>query len=216
MSDVFLESPRFPGCPSFGYVSNPRYSTTKSQLANGKELRNRNWQYPLYSFQFTVGPRQEAEIEELLDFWHALGGEECGFRFKDIADYKTCRLSQTPSPTDAPIAENAVSPGSYQLYKSYSAGARQQLRKIHKPVEGTIRVANQLGVEQASSHWIIDYATGELYVLDGFTGTPTTWGGEFDVPVRFDSEFPIEIVSHKVESVQFVLCEMRGPFDPSL
>jgi uncharacterized protein (TIGR02217 family) len=210
MSDpTFLESPRFPGCPSFGYVSSPKYSTTISALASGREFRNRNWARPLCSIEVTVGPRREAEIQELLEFWHAVGGQELAFRFKDYADFKSCRVNEDVSEIDQPFEVVTGSPSGYQLIKQYVAGVRTQIRYISKPVEGTIVVANTLGDIQDSSRWSIDYTTGILQTLPGFVGTPGSWGGEFDVPVRFDSEFPISLIDYRIESVAFMLQEIR-------
>jgi uncharacterized protein (TIGR02217 family) len=210
MSDTFLESPPFPGCPSFGYTVNPKYSTTISSLPSGKEFRNRNWARPLIEIEVTVGPRVQDEIEDLLEFWHAVGGQELGFRFKDESDYKSCRLSNDPLPTDQPFSIVAGSPGGYQLIKRYTAGIRTQLRYISKPVNGTIRVANELGAEQPSSRWSIDYTNGLLTPNGGFVGTPSAWGGEFDVPVRFNSEFPVQLMDHEIQSVTFTLLELRA------
>lgn len=210
MTDTFLESPRFPGCPSFGYTVNPKYSTTISTLASGREFRNRNWARPLLEIEVTVGPRLQEEIEELLEFWHAVGGQELGFRFKDQSDYKSCRLGDAIAPTDQPFVLVNGSPNGYQMVKQYTAGIRQQIRYISKPVQGTIRVANTLGQEQASSRWSIDYTTGLLTPNGSFSGTPGSWGGEFDVPVRFNSEFPIQLMDHEIQSVSFTLMELRS------
>lgn len=211
MSDyTFLESPRFPACPSIGsYVSNPKYSTTISSLASGREFRNRNWARPLHEYEITVGPRREDEIQELLEFWHAVGGQELGFRFKDEADYKSCRINEDIEELDQPFVNIVGSPGGYQLIKQYTFGSRTQVRYISKPVEGTIVVANNVGAIQASSTYAIDYTTGLLETRMGFVGTPASWGGEFDTPVRFNSEFPIALVDHRIESVQFTLLELR-------
>ena len=210
MTDTFLETPRFPGCPSFGYTVNPKYSTTISTLTSGREFRNRNWARPLIEIEVTVGPRLQEEIEELLDFWHAVGGQEIGFRFKDESDYKSCRLGSTTTPPDQPFVSVTGSPSGYQLVKNYTAGIRTQTRYISKPVQGTIRVSNTLGAEQASSRWTIDYTTGLLTPNGSFVGTPGAWGGEFDVPVRFNSEFPIQLIDHEIQSVQFTLLELRS------
>ena len=213
MTDSFLETPRFPGCPSFGYVVNPRYSTTVTTLASGREFRNRNWARPLIEVEVTVGPRRQEEIEELLEFWHAVGGQELGFRFKDESDYKSCRLGDDPSADDQPFLLIVGSPGGYQLVKQYTFGSRTQLRYISKPVQGTISVANDSGVVQAPATWSIDYATGLLETRVGFVGTPASWGGEFDVPMRFNSEFPIQLMDHEIQSVTFTLLELRSVFE---
>ena len=205
---AFLETPRFPGSPSYGFISQPDYSVTIVRRAGGHEKRNRNWSRPLYRYTVTVGPRVEDSIQELLEFWHAVGGQADGFRFKDYADYKSCRVNETATATDQGVETLAQSPTAYQLIKTYTSGANSQQREIYKPVSGTILIADNGVAKTENTHWTMDYTTGELTMLYVPAGT-ITWGGEFDVPVRFDSEFPIEIQSHEVQGVSFALMELR-------
>jgi uncharacterized protein (TIGR02217 family) len=62
--------------------------------------------------------------------------------------------------------------------KRYESGAQTWVRRIVKPVAGTVRVALD-GVE-AVSGWSVDAATGVV--------TFTTAGIELDVAVRFDTD----------------------------
>jgi uncharacterized protein (TIGR02217 family) len=206
---MFLESPPFPKCPSFGFVSEPMYSVTIIERSSGIESRNRNWNYPLHRYSATVGPRAEEDIAELLEFWHAIGGTAYGFRFNDGVDNRSCRLYETITPTDQPLVIDAThSPTAYQLTKRYTYGARSQDRPIFKPIADTIRVADG-GVEKIETvDWTLDTTTGLVTLLFTPAGA-LTWGGEFDVPVRFDSEFPVELVDRRIQSVSFVLKEQR-------
>lgn len=206
---MFLESPVFPQCPSFGYTSEPMYSVTPIERASGAEQRNRNWSYPLHRFSCTVGPRDETAIAELLEFWHAVGGWAYGFRFNDGVDNKTCRIHETITSLDAPLlAVVGDSPSELQLAKRYTYGARTQDRPIYKPISGTILIADNGTLKTETTHYTLDYSTGRVSLLFTPTGT-LTWGGEFDVPVRFDSEFPVELVDRKIQSVTFMLRELR-------
>lgn len=207
----FLETPRFPASPSFGFTATPIFDTTKIRTAGGQEDRNSPTEQPLWAMDFTVGPREEDEIQELNEWFNALGGEFVGFRVRNWADYKSCRINEDPEPTDQPLVALDTSPLSYQLVKRYTKGAKSRDLDILKPVGDTIRVGNHLGVEQASSRWTLDSVTGILVPLETFEGTPSTWGGEFDLPVRFDGDFPIEIVDYKIESVSFRLVQLRRP-----
>jgi uncharacterized protein (TIGR02217 family) len=206
---MFLEE-TFPKCPSFGYTSEPMYSVTVIERSSGVERRNRNWQYPLHRFSCTVGPRAEEDISELLEFYHAVGGSAYGFRFRDGVDYKTSRIESAVTDEDAPLLlVTGYSPASYQLIKRYTYGSRTQDRPIFKPVQGTILIADNGTPKAEGADYTIDYTTG-LVELD-FTPTgPLTWGGEFDVPVRFDSTFPVELFDRKIQSVAFVLRELRA------
>jgi uncharacterized protein (TIGR02217 family) len=206
---MFLETPRFPSCLSFGFISEPIYSVTVIERASGIESRNRNWSRPLHRYTATLGPRVEADVAEALEFYHAVGARAYGFRFHDYVDYKSCRIDQDVSSTDQPLVLDAsVSPEAYQLTKDYTFGSLTQSREIQKPVEGTILIADGGVLKTETSDYTIDYSTG-LVTLNFSPSTTLTWGGEFDVPVRFDSEFPVEIMSRRIQSASFVLREIR-------
>jgi uncharacterized protein (TIGR02217 family) len=206
---TFLESPRFPACVSFGFTSEPMYAVSVVERTSGIETRNRIWSRPLYRYTATLGPRVEAEVQEALEFYHAVGGRAYGFRFKDAADYLSCRVGETPSETDCPLViDSSESPEVWQMVKTYTAGALTQQREIYKPVSGTIKIADNGTLKTETTHYVVDYATG--IVTFNYTPSATvTWGGEFDVPVRFDSEFPVEIQNQRIQSASFALKELR-------
>jgi uncharacterized protein (TIGR02217 family) len=208
--DDFLETPRFPACPKYGVMSEPEYSVTIVRTAGGLERRNRNWSRPLTKITITVGPgpRADDEVQELLEFWHAVGGSAIGFRYQDTADYKSCRVGETASSVDQPLTLVAGSPTGYQLTKRYTFGARYQDRPIYKPVQGTILLADNGTLKTETTHYTVDYTTGIVSLLFTPAGT-LTWGGEFDIPCRFDSGFPVEQVSHRIQAVSFALQEIR-------
>lgn len=205
----FIETPRFPECIRFGFTGMPNYSVTISQTVSGRERRNRNWAQALRIYSVTVGPKMDDEIEDLLEFWHAMAGPECGFRFKDWADFKSCQASADVSPLDQALVLIPGSPGGYQLQKTYRAGARATVRDILKPIAGTVVLARNGVAIVEGADWLLNYSTGLLTLFD--TSGDISWGGEFDVPVRFDSDFPLEVISHKVEQVTLQLKELRDP-----
>jgi uncharacterized protein (TIGR02217 family) len=206
----FLESPRFPGCPRLGLVSDPEYSVTPVRTAGGWETRNLNWAQPLTRVTITVGPgdRLADDIQELLEFWHAVGGSAMGFRYKDWSDYKSCRIGNTPSQHDQPLVW--IAGDTYQLTKRYTAGAQSRDRAIRKPVAGTILIDDDGVLKTETTDYTVDYTTG--IVTLNFTPVSTgdlTWGGEYDIPVRFDSGFPVEQLLRTMQSVSFTLQEIR-------
>lgn len=206
----FLETPRFPECQRYGYTVRSQWSTTIMQFASGDEDRNRNWERSLRVYNVQMGPKNQDVIEEAYEFHEALAGEECGFRFHDHADYKSCGLSDTPAATDQVMTLIPGSPGGYQLTKTYRKGARAVARKILKPVAGTILLADNGVLKTENSDWVLDYTTGLLTIFFSPVGQ-VSWGGEFDVPVRFNGEFPVEVISHQVQQVQFELIELKNP-----
>lgn len=209
---MFLETPRFPGCPRYGYTSEPMYSVTVVQRAGGTERRNVNWSYPLTRLTVTVGPSEGGDpaIQELLRFYHAVRGSGYGFRVKDFADFKSCDVGNTPAATDCPmVVDTSVSPEAWQLVKRYSYGALSQDRKVSKPVQGTIVIEDDGDPKTEGVDYTIDYTTGLVSLNFTPSTSGPTWGGEFDLPMRFDGAFPVEIVSHRVQAVSFSLVEIR-------
>jgi uncharacterized protein (TIGR02217 family) len=206
---MFLETPRFPGCPSFGFTSEPMYVVEINERVSGIENRNRVWSRPRHVYTATLGPRVEADVQEALEYYHAVGGPAYGFRFKDNVDYLSCRVGVTATPLDQPVVEDVSgSPSFYRLLKEYTAGVLTQQREIYKPVEGTIMLADNGVLKTETTHYTIDYSTGIVTLLFSPVGD-LTWGGEFDVPVRFDSAFPVEIQNRRIQSASFTLKELK-------
>jgi uncharacterized protein (TIGR02217 family) len=207
--------PVFPTCPSFGFTSRPDYSVTVVERASGLRSVNRNWYYPLHTYSAVpIGERAQEDIHLVLKFWHAIGGQSGRFLFFDYVDHlSSVDIDSEPTPTDQPLVENLNSPGGHQLTKLYEdEGALfQQQRLIQKPVPGTIRIANAVGVEQAPGTWTLDYDTGILQIEDGFVGTPATWGGQFYVPVMFESAPEFSVTNRRIQQTSFALRELRLP-----
>ena len=158
----------------------------------------------------SLGNRPQRDIEQVLQFFWAIGGESIVFRFKDWSDFKSCNLDDEPLPTDQGFSFLPGSPGGYRLVKGYTTAGLTEYRKITRPKGDTIRVANELGVEQVASRWTLDESTGLLTPGGTFSGVPTTWGGEFYVPVTFDEGgTSFEITSHEVQSATVTLLEDR-------
>lgn len=205
--------PVFPTCSTFGFTKRADYSVTIIERSSGVRSVNRNWYYPLHVFSAVpMGQRMEDDIHLVQRFWHAVGGQSGRFLFTDYTDYKSSdRLADDPSALDQPLEAVTGSPSGYRLLKRYRDPdfLLEQFRIIYKPVPGTIRVANQLGQEQAASAFSIDLESGVLSALPGFNGTPTTWGGEFYVPVMFESAPEFVITSHQVQTTTFALRELR-------
>jgi uncharacterized protein (TIGR02217 family) len=207
--------PVFPTCPSFGFTSRPDYSVTIVERASGLRSINRNWYYPLHTYSAVpIGERAQEDIHKVLKFWHAIGGQSGRFLFFDYVDHRSSvDIDNEPTPTDQPLVENVNSPGGYQLVKLYEdeAALYQQQRLIQKPISGTIRVANEVGAEQAPGTWTLDYDTGILQVEGGFIGTPATWGGQFYVPVMFESTPEFSVTNRRIQQTSFALRELRLP-----
>ena len=209
MSYPFIET-RFPGCPSFGFTWRPRFRNEIIGTATGAEYPFRHWDYPLHDAQVTVGPRMDDEIDELLAFFFAVGGSYNGFRVKNHGEFKSCRPSETPAATDQPTIDlSDSSDDEVQLVKRYTVASLSQDRYILKPVAGTIILADSGGIIPPAEY-TLDTTTGRVLFSVAPTG-PVTWGGEFDLPMRFEGDFPIQIIDKRAHTVSFMLEELRNP-----
>lgn len=209
---MFLETPRFPLPPSLGYRVIPKYSVTAIERAGGIRRRNLNWTAPLHTFACEIEHADE-DIATVLEFMHAVAGTAYAFRFKDWNDYKSCRPYQTAAATDQPLVLQAGSPAAYQMVKQYTKGALTRTRPIQKPVTGTILVADNGVTKTPDTHYTVDYTTGLVTLLFAPVGA-LTWGGEFDVPVTFETEPEFELTFRDddgthVKRVPFMLREER-------
>ena len=201
---------RFPECPGFGFTVEPRYITKSIERVGGQERFDRRWYKSLCFFTAVpTGNRDADVIQNLLVFWHAVGGTSGRFRFRDWTDYQSCKTTQTPTALDQPFE---VVGGAYQLIKRYTAGPLSQDREIYRPIGSTIVVANTLGVTQTD--WTLDESTGLLTPGGTFVGAPGSWGGEFDLPCKFLTDYSVVVVDGvNIQSGSFTLRECRPTDD---
>lgn len=167
---MFIESPRFPDNIGYGAVGGPEYSTDVVVMNSGYEARNQNWAQPLAKYDVSHGVKTQAELDTLVAFFRAAKGRANGFRFKDWTDYRV---------TEGQGVFSYNNNGNLQMQKVYESGSNYDYRWISKPVAGTITLGG-------TGDYTIDYTTGEVFVNSG--DNPTGWIGEFDVPVRFDTD----------------------------
>ncbi len=179
---------RFPASLSFGSVGGPERRTEIVTLANGFEERNTPWMHSRRRYDAGLGMRSLDDIEMLIEFFEARQGQLFGFRWKDWADYKSCRSSAAPGPEDQVIGTGDGATSVFALTKSYRSGTETYLRPIAKPVSGTVKVAVAGDPQSETIHFSLDAAKGEVTFTDPpGQGALITAGYEFDVPVRFDT-----------------------------
>lgn len=166
---------RFPLHLAFGTRGGPVRNVDILQLANGTEVRNARTKHSRRQFNAVAGLKSRDQAIELLQFYESRFGALYGFRFRDPLDFE---------------AENMIGTGDgvqteFQLTKTYGADPYRYIRRITKPVDGTV-VASVDDVETAVS---VDYLTGKIQ----FSSPPNAGAEifarfEFDVPVRFASD----------------------------
>ena len=180
---------RFPATLSFGSLGGPERRTEIVTLANGHEERNTPWAQARRRYDAGLGLRSLDDVETLIGFFEARQGMLHGFRWKDWADFKTCRASREVGALDQSLGYGDGETRVFQLAKTYRSGEWAATRVIAKPVAGSVRMAIG-GTEVGESlHWSVDLATGLItFVAPPGIGAEVTMGCEFDVPVRFDTD----------------------------
>lgn len=218
---TFIERPRFVLPRGWLYDPQPDYSVRITPRGQFGEKRNLDAVYPRIRIPVTIPRDRVSDIPLIRRWYHVCRGRAVGFRVQDPTDYLSTEAGfavddadPQPTPFDQPLVEAPEGSGArFQLFRQYVIGEgsyiQAQERPIYKPVAGTIRVANQVGAEQAESRWSLDDTTGILTVGAGFVGTPATWGGQFDIPVRFDSDLPLHVEDFRLDEVTFDLLELR-------
>ena len=180
---------RFPANLSFGSVGGPERRTEVVALTNGFEERNTPWAEARRRYDAGISLRSLDDIEELIAFFEARQGQLHAFRWKDWADFKSCRASQVVGFQDQLIGVGDGARLSFQLAKTYASGPASQVRRITKPVAGTVRVGLQGDEQAVGLHFDVNWATGILtFASPPALGEQVTAGFEFDVPVRFDTD----------------------------
>ena len=151
-------------------------------------------------FKGGMGVKEEADFQKLLAFFHNRCGKAYGFRFRDYMDYVgTLEYLGTGD------GENKE----FQLVKNYVDDVLYiaKVRKILKPVPGTVRVflvpiteaftwqkqvEVRKGVGQSTEqfmNWYVDVITGKITFVDAVPKDMAVLASyEFDVPVRFDTD----------------------------
>lgn len=169
-----------------------RFATEIKMGRSGHEFRNRRWAEPLREYSISFSSRTMDKVLEMLTFAYRTAGSWLGFRMKDWVDFKSCPPNQDAQATDQSLGTGDGSTFYFRMNKRYGP---EYTRRIYKPVDGTILVAVN-GAVQDTNDYLVDYVNGVIV----FDTTPPnnavlTWGGEFDVPVRFQDDI-FEALTH--------------------
>jgi uncharacterized protein (TIGR02217 family) len=162
----FNNSARFPLNIAFGAIGGPGYQTSIVTVDSGREYGKANWANSRGKWNVGMRAMPKADTDDLIAFFRVVKGRAYGFRFRDWSDYQVAAGQGV-------IIQNAD--GSLQLAKQYTSGDLTEIRPISTPVSGTVVMVGG---------GTIDYVTGKV------TGgsLSNTWTGEFDIPVRFDTD----------------------------
>lgn len=161
----------------------PAFSTQIVESVSGHERRSSDWADARLSFDAGPGVRSEADMARLIAFFRARRGAARGFRFTDPYDDRSGAPGTAPSPIDQRLGTGDGVRAEFALTRHYGESADAQVRRITRPVAGSIRVAAD-GVEMTDG-----WAHAGMGVIAFDTapaaGAVLTAGFRFDVPVRF-------------------------------
>ncbi|MCC2609052.1 DUF2460 domain-containing protein [Neorhizobium petrolearium] len=181
---------RFPLRLARGATGGPVRRTDIVNLSNGRESRNQRWRDSRRSYDAGSGVKSLADLYAVLEFFEARGGQLYGFRFRDPVDWKSCGPGESVSASDQVIGTGDGAAAEFQLVKTYADSGGSWIRRIAKPVAGTVVVSVD-DIEKPAGSFEVDPATGIVtFVAEHIpmAGAVVRAGFEFDVPVRFDTD----------------------------
>lgn len=161
-------------CVSYGSQFGQEFNTRITTLKSGHERRNANWSMPLGRYSISYDALNPEDHPKVRGAHMACLGSLIGFRLKDWTDFEA-EMEH--------IGTGTGSASGYGLLKSYHFGPLTLQRHISKPVVGTVTIF----VDGQPTAAEIDYTTGAV-TLAAPAGSQIYWSGEFDVPVRFESD----------------------------
>lgn len=169
----------------------PERRTEIVGFGSGREQRNARWADSRRRYDAGYGVKTFEALQQVVAFFEERRGPLTGFRWRDRLDCSSAAPGAPVSPLDQGIGIGDGMRASYQLVKIYGAGFAPYVRTIAKPVAGSVRVAVG-GVEAAAATFACDPATGVVTFAPGHlppSGAAVTAGFQFDVPVRFDTDY---------------------------
>lgn len=172
---TFIETPRFPDEIAYWAIGGRGFKTTVVEAYGGDEYRVAAWSQARGVWDISQALRNANlnsaySIPKLRNFFRVCKGQLYAFRFKDFSDYTD----------EGGGVFVMLTSTTFQMYKQYAISPLADTQIIQKPVSATVVVTGGSGAS-------VDYTTGIVTVS---SGTPTSWTGQFDIPVRFAEDMP--------------------------
>ena len=182
---------RFPTSIAHGAHGGPERRTDIVTLGSGFEERNSRWSDSRRSYNAGYGVKTLDDLHAVIAFFEERRGRLHGFRWRDHSDWKSCAPERTPSALDQSLGTGDGARAVFQLVKTYGTTFAPWIRRIDKPVAGTVMIAVGGTPQLVGTHVTLDATTGKITFSTGHipaAGAAITAGFEFDVPVRFDTD----------------------------
>jgi uncharacterized protein (TIGR02217 family) len=168
----------------------PTFSTDVIVGANGQEVRNANWQDPLWSWNATSTIKTKADVDTLYAFFMNRYGKEGEFLVKDPGDFQIGPLQN--------IGTGDGSDTTFQIVKKYTDSSSnvftRNIKRFSLSDPGEVKVN---GVAQTyTTHYTLDPATGIItFVTPPTVGHPITVTLQYYRLARFDiDQFPNQVL----------------------
>lgn len=168
----------------------PERRTEIVTFGSGREQRNARWADSRRRYDAGYGIKTLEALQAVVAFFEERRGQLYGFRWRDRLDHASAAPGQPVSPRDQGLGTGDGVTASYQLVKTYGAGFAPYTRAITKPVAGSVRIA--VGGNEVPNGFSLDPTTGLVTFAPGHLpppGAAITAGYQFDVPVRFDTDY---------------------------
>lgn len=179
---------RFPTDISFGARGGPKRRTIIGTSGSGFEHRNAQWADSRREYNAGYGIKTINDVHTIIEFFEERNGRLHGFRWKDKTDFKSTAPQNPVAFNNQTIGTGNGTNRTFQITKTYGTTFSPYTRNIKKTVSGTV-VVGVNGVQQVSG-WTVDNNTGIITFTNAPPNTQAvTAGYEFDVPVRFGTDF---------------------------
>lgn len=159
---------------AYGTQSGVEFNTLVTTLRSGVEARKSQWLRPLDRFVVIYRTLMKDDREYVARVFRACRGRFAGFRFRDPLDYTAVNQSLG-------IGTGALQ--EIQLVMKYQFGPIVETRDVVKPVAGKVTIR----VNGEPFPAAVNTTTG-IVTINAPLGAAITWSGEFDKPVRFDTD----------------------------
>ncbi|WP_420131992.1 phage distal tail protein, Rcc01695 family [Rhodopseudomonas sp.] len=191
----------------------PERRTEIVTFGSGREQRNARWADSRRRYDAGYGIKTLEALQAVVAFFEERRGQLYGFRWRDRLDHASAAPGQPVSPLDQGIGTGDGTTATYQLVKTYGTGFAPYTRAITKPVAGSVRIA--VGGSELTSGFSLDPTTGLVTFAAGHlppAGVAITAGYQFDVPVRFDTDYlEVDLSAFAAGAIPKIpLVEIRG------
>lgn len=175
---AFVDS-RLPENIEQGAQGGPMFNTWITEVDSGYEKRNINWSQARAKYSISYGIQGQADFDAVRAFFYARRGRAVGFRFKDWTDFQFDQVIATGTAADTRTQ--------FQVFKRYVSDGYYYDRTLYKLVAGTVTVFKNGA--QITSGFSVNPNTGIVTLSKPLNENDVIEAkGEFDVPVRFDTD----------------------------